>query len=372
MVSKNACIGLIVVVIAGAIIAGAIFGTSKFGKKDDGGGDDGACGDDDDDCTLDIYDNSPTEEDDYGTREFSYLLDVQIRDQWDPNSGFCGETSAIVAGQLLAGQYFSQYDLRLIYCSHEDSSLSDSECITDYQYLVGDSDFDLQTAASLRLSASSYPSSSPPGASAYLAWVKSHVRQGHVVTITLFNNGGEQDEYDHIVDVVGIETDYDDDDYHADDLLIYDDHYESTYRISFGDFPRTRAEADEDDAPQWSLPKGVANYGIAHLGPLGAGLQKVSIWTSVRSELPAIKEGEGSRPLDGPMTVYVRVTGLQTGKTYNLYMFDDENDVPVSDFNSHAEDAVDVTTFEAEEDGTYEFDFEARTSDKIIFRCVEA
>ena len=74
---------------------------------------------DDGDATVDvIYNNSPTVPDSYSQRLYEHNLDVQIRNQWDTNLGYCGETSTIVAGQLLAGQYFSQYDVRLIYCSN--------------------------------------------------------------------------------------------------------------------------------------------------------------------------------------------------------------------------------------------------------------
>ena len=46
-------------------------------------------------------------------KKFSWQLPVQNRLQWETNNGYCGETSAIVAG-LMYGQYFSQYDMRAI------------------------------------------------------------------------------------------------------------------------------------------------------------------------------------------------------------------------------------------------------------------
>jgi hypothetical protein len=73
------------------------------------------------------------------------------------------------------------------------------------------------------------------------------------------------------------------------------------------------------------------------------------------------------------MTVYVVISGLDDGIKYNLYMYDDETLVPENDFNNNSQTAaVSVTTFMADSLGIYKFNFDARTSDKIIFRCVEA
>jgi hypothetical protein len=331
------------------------------------------------DATVDvIYNNSPTVPDSYSQRLYEYNLDVQIRNQWDTNLGYCGETSTIVAGQLLAGQYFSQYDVRLIYCSNLGIDVNNSDCQTQYQYLVGDGTYDMDTAMSLHMYAETYSADNSGDGDdgvteAYLSWVKRHVRQGHVVTITVYDKDCTNEEYDHIVNVVGVESNFDDNEYHESDLLIYDDHYDDVYRVSFTDFPMTRDEsANVDGAPQWSLPRGVANYGIAHIGPIGIGLKQVKLYTSVKEELPSIIEGQGTRPTDMLMTVYVVASGLDHGVEYNLYMYDDETLVPENDFNINSQDAVSADTFMADESGIYEFNFDARTSDKIIFRCVEA
>ena len=339
--------------------------------------------DDDGDTTIDvIYNNNPTIPDNYGSRTYTNILDVQIRNQWDTNFGYCGETSTIVAGQLLAGQYFSQYDLRLIYCSNLGiSSIGNEICQTQYQYLVGDSTYDIDTATSLHMHAETYTADNDggDGTKAYLSWVKRHIRLGHVVTITVYDKDGTNEEYDHIVNVVGVESNFNDNDYHDTDLLTYDDHYNDIYRISFVDFPKTREESSSstnnvDNAPsQWSLPRGVINYGIAHSGVIGNGLKHVKLYTSVKEELPSIVEGQGTRPKDMLMTVYVVISGLDDSIKYNLYMYDDETLVPENDFNNNSQTAaVSVTTFMADSLGIYKFNFDARTSDKIIFRCVEA
>ena len=100
------------------------------------------------------------------------------------------------------------------------------------------------------------------------AWVKKMVRQRYAVTIVVFvkgapfweychssahrrcsralelvvfavcipmlcvgRAGNSDDEYDHIVSVASIESDYDDDEYHGDDLIYIDDHSDpSLYR----------------------------------------------------------------------------------------------------------------------------------------------
>jgi hypothetical protein len=148
--------------------------------------------------------------------------------QWEPNDGYCGEVSAVMA-LLKFGGYVSQYDVRAIATRGGNQSI-------DY-YLVGENDE--AAAAKLRLAHIEYPntcSATRPRRCSmeYLAWVKKMVRRGYAVTITVYMNSflffnasapraGEPD-YDHIVSVLSVESAYDDDEYHDTDTLTLDDH----------------------------------------------------------------------------------------------------------------------------------------------------
>ena len=98
------------------------------------------------------------------------------------NDGYCGEVSAVMA-LLKFGGYVSQYDVRAIATRGGNQSI-------DY-YLVGENDE--AAAAKLRLAHIRYPNTCaatrPRRCSVeYLAWVKTMVRRGHAVTITVYMN----------------------------------------------------------------------------------------------------------------------------------------------------------------------------------------
>jgi len=165
---------------------------------------------------------------DEGTSAYTYNVAIPVRDQWDANRGYCGETSTIAAGQMY-GQWLSQYDARLIYCSVSSSSKSDSACNTDQQYLVGVDD--VATASLLHMETEEFDSEGSDGVEDYLGWVKKLVRRGIPVTICVYAKGSHDEEYDHIVTVTKIESDHDDDLYHDSDVITFDDHYSDLVRV---------------------------------------------------------------------------------------------------------------------------------------------
>ena len=68
----------------------------------------------------------------------------------------------------------------------------------------------------------------------YIVWIKSLIKKGFPVTICVFLNhylfyhstdiSAGFHEYDHIVTVEKIESNYDDDEYHDDDIITIADH----------------------------------------------------------------------------------------------------------------------------------------------------
>jgi len=139
--------------------------------------------------------------------------------------------------------------------------------------------------------------------------------------------------------------------------------------VSFLDFQATRHQANKAGAATWTLPKNVANYGIAHLGPIGDDLVPVVLATSVNKEVPEIQPGEGGRPAPVTMTVTVTLTELDPSESYVLYKYDSEGDVPNSEFNANRAQAVAEWAVSGEESG-WSREEEMSSDEKVFFRCV--
>jgi hypothetical protein len=110
----------------------------------------------------------------------TYNSNLPDRLQWLNNDGYCGEVSAIMAG-LKYGQYYSQYDVRDISARVRTDQLQEKQ-----YYLIGVNDE--EASEKLRLGYIEYPSSELTGAEQYLSWVKTMMRKGYAVTITVFMN----------------------------------------------------------------------------------------------------------------------------------------------------------------------------------------
>lgn len=203
------------------------------------------------------------------------------------------------------------------------------------------------------------------------------VRAKHVVTMCVYMNFwafyGDEDpdagfpEYDHIVTVETVESEFDDDLYHPEDIIILRDHglYNENpeepppflFSYTMGEIQATRSEANSPDAGVYSVPIcDNGNFGIAHTGVLviddaTAGLLPVRVVPSVQDELPEIQEGSQVRPRSSPLTLQVTVTlpevvasplSLCTqddddkGRSilYRLYEYTDVQKVPFDRFNA--------------------------------------
>ena len=316
----------------------------------------------------------------------SYVFQAGLspRFQWTNNAGYCGEVSTIVAG-LKHGQYLSQYDVRAI------ATEKSKNAQTNTQYLVGVND--VNCAKNLRLD---YIEFDGKTTNSYLAWAKKMIRQGYAVTITVYMNhylfygitdpSAGDDEYDHIVSVYQIESQFDDDEYHADDILTLEDHglwnpvkTGPTYlfNYTFADFQGTRSSANAKDGPIYTLPSTVPNYGITHTGVTDTQgvLVPVMVSTSVNSEDPQIKKNSETRPAASNLVLTITVSGLETGVQYVMYWYSDETAVPTANFNANSKSnkAIRKTySFTAGSGGTYSVTENILSSDKAIFRALRA
>lgn len=317
------------------------------------------------------------------------VSNIPLRYQWNENGGYCGECSMIASG-LCYGQYFSQYDARMI-ASADPAYPFPKNPQTKCQLLLGQND--AYTATQMRLNAAEW--SRPEGADvrAFLVWVKQMTALGYPVSIGVFTNEnlfyGDTDpdagdkQYDHIVTVTSVQSKYTDGQYHDDDVITFDDHAlwnpdgNPQYRFSytFKDFQKTRVQANNPNGPIYSLNSNpnIGNFGIAVQGVVDPKHETfpVRVDTSVNYENPEIADKSNQRPASMPLTLTVTVSGLTPGKTYRLYKYDDEQAVPESDFNEHSTNASHI--WEITPAGpTYTLTDPIQSSDKAIYRAVLA
>lgn len=350
---------------------------------------------------------------------------VPGRQQWDENGGYCGETSMISAG-LRLGQYFSQFDARAIASKspkhgrfkprlgrrisgksrNEDGSCDSppgppTPCsLQQCQLLIGDND--AFTASQMRLTSESWDPTLNTDPGACLVWMKQHLAKGNTVIFVVYVNQnlffGDTDpcagqcDYDHIVVAEKVvSTHPNDGQYYGDDVLWFSDNGEYPdgspqyyFSSTFDNFPATRGDANDPDNNPYSLPNNVADpnicpyqivgsYAIAITGVEGAAeLMPVTVTTSKNYESPEIVDGGNTRPASMPLTLTVTVSNLVPNTQYNLYMYNDETKVPISNFNSHAKDAAMTYHVLITSGSTYTMTANIKSSDKVIYRCCKA
>jgi hypothetical protein len=193
----------------------------------------------------------------------------------------------------------------------------------------------------------------------FIVWVKKQIKAGYPVMIGVYtnqylfynsvsSNAGDSD-YDHIVPVIGIDSKYNDDLYHDDDIIYFSDNGESScisakdkatcsdssagpaqYSFTYTciDFIGTRASANAKTGPIYTLPSStsVGNYGIAHTGVVDRDGETVpiTVTTNVNYEQPEIRDGSETRPASMKLILTVTISRLTPKQQYNLYKYDDE------------------------------------------------
>lgn len=186
--------------------------------------------------------------------------------------------------------------------------------------------------------------------------------------------------------VFQIESQFDDDEYHAEDILTLEDHglwnpvkTGPTYlfNYTFADFQGTRTSANAKEGPIYTLPSSVPNYGITHTGVTDTQgvLVPVAVATNVNSEEPQIKKNSEARPAATNLVLTITVSGLETGIKYVMYWYNDESAVPVESFNANSKtnDAIHKKySFTAGNGGTFVVMENILSSDKAIFRALRA
>jgi hypothetical protein len=277
---------------------------------------------------------------------------IKDRQQWQKNDGYCGETSFIMAGMHLAGQYVSEYDVR----AAANPSLSD-RAAQAHQLLIGDvgstDTNDKAASDKLKLRYAFYSPTTPSTGNVgeYLGWIKAQLRRGRAPTICVYCKDCGNVEYDHIVTAISYESTSNDDLFHPGDAFTYCDHLGAypSGNADDGDYtasdwqaiaanggidassctrivvnslsdPFFGSRADADARTSYTMPDDVRNYGIAHLGPvdLDNELLRVEMTSDKTFEAPEIQTfsvGNGARPASMDLTLTITVSGLSTDPT---------------------------------------------------------
>jgi hypothetical protein len=321
---------------------------------------------------------------------YSYSHDMAPRKQWNTNYGYCGETAFIMAGMKF-GQYCSQYTARSIAAGPFAKQYDESS-----QLLLGVND--VPTARKMRLQASEFFYLNQGNTKQFLAWVKSHTLAGHVVVLGVFNNGIALDEwtsrkdgdeeYDHIVPVMGWGSfasleDYSAD-YFASDVITISDNglygpfgtppaYQYLYSYYLKHFQGTRAKANSPNGSIYLLKNKPYNYAIAIEGIIDLDNETIPVTlTSNVNYEPEIAEGSNTLPTPIPIKLTATVTIPDNSKSYRLYRYDNFMNVPAANFDSMSGNAVqhwDIPAFAVQGKFTVTID---TTSEKTnVFRAVE-
>lgn len=322
-------------------------------------------------------------------RTHTYHHPIAPRLQWNANSGYCGETSFISAG-LHFGQYCSQYTARAV------TSPDKKQTDPNSQLLLGVND--TTAALRMRLQAIEYYYPTQTSSEDFLAWVKSNTLQGHVVIVGVFNNGillGEwsgrdqgDDEYDHIVPVLGIGSAVPFEphagEYLASDTLTLSDNglygplgnppaHQFLYSSRFDLFLGDRYQANNPRGPVYLLKDQPRNYGIAIQGVLD--FDQVTIPVRLHSSLnhePDMAHNSDVPPAPVPLTLTATVSIPDQTRSYHLYLYDDFRQVPVQNFNAGASQAVDMWVIPPHSGETYTVLLETLSNQTVIFRAVPA
>jgi hypothetical protein len=298
------------------------------------------------------------------TRLHWVLNDIPTRIQWDGNYGYCGEVSMISAG-LYYGQYLSQYDVRAI------ASPAIKQYKQHAQLLLGVNA--VSAAQRLRLAAKAVASKRPE---VFYAWLKDQVVKGYPVIMGVFTNAGDA-EYDHIVPVFGVGSDFPlNTAYHPTDVIQFSDNSAQSpyYAFEIKAYLANRQVANAQDDNTYSLPTyPTTKYGLAITGVLDKYHETlpVRLTTNVNYERPAIVHNTASRPKAMPITLTITVSNLHAGEHYNLYYYHNQNDVPSEFFNKTSANAGILPWKTLSASGnTWTTSLTIKSSDKAFFRAV--
>lgn len=316
-----------------------------------------------------IYDMCKISQVDKFTQDLIPFYTISQRKQWNANYGYCGETSFITS-LMYYGGYMSQYDMRELAMSLM-TKKPKNQTVESSQLLLNSYNIDTKVADALYFSYEKYTGNSPDD---FVQWIKKHTDNMIPVIIGVYEsnailedkNDGD-DTYDHIVSALSVNDNM---------VTICDNGLYTPDNIPqyiIDDIPiMTREDAYNNDSI-YAIPDIEAmlgNWGVAITGitvpPECIRLQL----TSDIIEEPEMENGSNIPPKGVPLKLTIHMYDLQEGTTYNLYRYNNINNVPINNFN---------TNYNTKKIGTLIKNFKyndntiidnINTSDIAIYRCV--
>ena len=292
-----------------------------------------------------------------------------IREQWDSNWGYCGETSLIAAGMSF-GQYASQFTVR------ELASPGIPQEKEASQLLLGVND---QLAAqAMRLSSSAYENA---GATLGMAekhrlasWIRDQINAGARVILGVYSKALRNSEYDHIVPLVQVSP-RDVGTNSPSDLLksrlFFSDNYGHLLRGSFRNLFRNRRSANISSALPYSIPNDANNFALAISGVVDHDQVTIPVMLQAsRNDEPLFREAAQRPPVPEPLGIRATVLIADQSQSYNVYRYDSFDKVPEGFFNASSAAAVQSWVIPAYSGDSVVFDINVLTSDTVVFRAV--
>jgi hypothetical protein len=226
-----------------------------------------------------------------------------------------------------------------------------------------------------------------------LAWVKENVLLGRPVAIGIFMNQfwfyrnrnplAGSPQYDHIVPVIGIESDHPRGDrgYFANDVIEFSDNGEWSssrrsaqyyFRYKFGSFQKTRRQANARRGPIYSLSNDSRDFAIAILGVKDGDHETlpVRLATNLNYEHPQIRQGSARRPPAEPLVLTVTVSNLTKGGEYNLYRYNTLASIPDRAFNANAGNAYEKWSVTGKSGGAFVMKEKIMSDEVAVYRAV--
>ena len=244
--------------------------------------------------------------------QVNVLLDIPGRLQWDNDNGYCGETSVQMAA-LFYGNYISQDVCRTVAGGELLIAENDAATLDAFSFQYDEWDYNQPT----------------PQYQNYLVWVKQHLNNRHPVIITVFVQGMDDPDYDHIIPAIGCNAS-NANTYNGTDQLMFNDCYDSLYFTrSFASIWDTRSMNGNGALYEYCIPKDV-DYGIALTGIRDAQHITRPVHLAVDSwDEPNVTLGE----LPKLLHAVIRIDSLTTGNKYALLRYNNYQNVPSSNFN---------------------------------------
>jgi hypothetical protein len=291
-----------------------------------------------------------------------------VREQWESNWGYCGETSLIAIGMSF-GQYASQFTVR------ELASPGIAQDQESSQLLLGVNGE--AAARAMHLTASEYNGSTAKPGSAqgqrFFSWIRDRMNTGVRVMLGVYIKGSQDREYDHIVPAIEVVAGglKDGGKHVLQDRLFFADNYGQIQSGMFRDLWRNRRQANVSSAPPYSIPSSVGNYALAIRGVADPDRVTIPVVLQAsRNSEPVLLDGSLQPPTPEPLAIRATVLIPDQNQSYNVYRYDDFREVPETSFNGAAESAVQSWLIPAHSGGSVSFDIDVLTSDTVVFRAV--